>query len=113
MRSPRRWVEELYLLGHQQGAEFRGEAFDEILVRVHGCPMSTTVGVIIELPQMYELIDCARIGLEIPDKLLVLPALLKRREADLLIELHRLRHLADIQRVGSQFIKCHWSFLFD
>jgi hypothetical protein len=32
MRSPWRWMEELYLLGHQQGAEFQREAFDEILV---------------------------------------------------------------------------------
>jgi hypothetical protein len=30
-------MEELYLLGHQQGTEFRGKAFDEILVREHGC----------------------------------------------------------------------------
>src|SRR5215472_2374707 len=98
MRSPRRCVEELYLLGHQQRAELRGEAFDEILVRVDGCPMCATVGVIIELPQMYELIDCARVSLEIPDKLLVLTALLKRRETDLLIEFHCLRHLADVKR---------------
>jgi hypothetical protein len=53
---------------------------------------------------MYKLIDCACVALEISDELLVLPALLKCREADLLIELHRLGHLADIQRVGSQFV---------
>ena len=46
--------------------------------------MRSTVSIIIELPQMYELIDCSRIGLEVPDKLLVLPALLERWEADLL-----------------------------
>jgi hypothetical protein len=86
MRSPRRWVQELYLLGHQQGAEFRGEALDEILVRKHSRPMRATVGVIFELPEMYELIDHARVALEIPDKLLVLAAFLKRREAYLLIE---------------------------
>src|ERR1700739_315443 len=57
MRSPRRWVQELYLLGHQQGAEFRGEAFDEIFVGRHTCPMRATVGVIIEFPKMYKLID--------------------------------------------------------
>jgi hypothetical protein len=83
MRSPRRCVEELYLLGHQQGAEFRGEALDEIFVCVHGCPMRATVGVIIEFPEMYKLIDRASIGLEVPYKLFVLPALLKCREADL------------------------------
>jgi len=42
MRSPRRWVQELYLLGHQQGAELRGKALDEILVREHGSPMRPT-----------------------------------------------------------------------
>ena len=55
MRSPRRWVEELYLLGHEQGAELRGESFDEIFVRVYAGPMRATVGVIIELPEMYKL----------------------------------------------------------
>ena len=59
---------------------------------------------------MNELIDRAGIALEIPDKLFVLPAFLERRETDLLIELHRLCHLADMQRVGSQFVERHrWS----
>ena len=74
--------------------------------------MRATVGVIIEFPKMYKLIDRARIALEIPDKLLVLPALLERREADLLIELHRPCHLADMQAVGSQFVQRHGSFPF-
>jgi hypothetical protein len=39
--------------------------------------MRATVGVIIELPEMYELIDRARVALEISDELLVLPALLE------------------------------------
>jgi hypothetical protein len=55
--------------------------------------MCATVGVVIEFPEMYKLIDRACVALEIPDKLLILPALLERREADLLIELHRLCHL--------------------
>ena len=46
--------------------------------------MRATVGVIIEFPEMYKLVDRARVALEIPDELLVLPALLERREADLL-----------------------------
>jgi hypothetical protein len=49
--------------------------------------MRTAVGVVIELPEMYKLIDCTGIALEIADKLLVLPSLLERREADLLIQL--------------------------
>ena len=80
MRSPRRWVQELYLLGHYQGAELRGEAFDEILVREHSGPMRATVGVIIEFPKMWKLIDRPGIALEIADKLFILPALLERRD---------------------------------
>jgi hypothetical protein len=95
-------------LGHQQGAKFRREAFEEILVCEHGCPMLATVGVIIELPEMYKLIDRARVALEIPNQLLVLTALLERREADLLIQLHRFRNLADTQRVSSQLQRHQW-----
>src|SRR6516164_11739984 len=69
--------------------------------------MRATVGVIIEFPEMYKLIDRTGVALEISDKLLILPALLERRKADLLIELHRLCHLSDMQRVGSQFVKRH------
>ena len=56
---------------------------------------------------MYKLIDRTGIALEISDQLFVLPALLERREADLLIKLYCLCHLADIQRVGSQFVERH------
>ena len=84
MRSPRRWMEELYLLGHHQGTKFRSEAFDEIPVREHSGPMRSTVGVVIEFPKMWKLIDRPGIALEIADKLFILPALLERREADLL-----------------------------
>jgi hypothetical protein len=59
--------------------ELRGEAFDEIFVRVYAGPMGATVGVIIELPEMYKLINHARVALEISVELLVLPALLERR----------------------------------
>jgi hypothetical protein len=55
-------MQELYLLGHQQGADLRGEAFDEILVRKHSGPMCAPVGVIIELSEMYKLIDSAGIA---------------------------------------------------
>ena len=44
MRSPRRCLEELYFLGHQQGAELRGEAVDEILVRKHSCALFNAKG---------------------------------------------------------------------
>jgi hypothetical protein len=70
--------------------KFRSEAFDEILVREHSGPMRATVGVVIEFPEVYQLIDRACLALEIPDELFVLRAFLERSEADLLIELHRL-----------------------
>ena len=73
--------------------------------------MRSSVGVIIELPEMYKLIDRAGIALEISDELFVLPALLERREADLLIELYRLGHLADTQRIGSEFVDRHSKYL--
>src|SRR5262249_25151873 len=41
------------------------------------------------------------------DQLLRMSALLERRVADLLVELGRFGHLADVERVGPQFIECH------
>src|SRR6266404_4922935 len=41
MRPPRRGLEQLDLLGHQQWPELRGEPLDEILICVHGCPMGS------------------------------------------------------------------------
>jgi hypothetical protein len=52
MRSPRRCLKEFHLLGDQQGAELRGEVFNEILVRGQICPMGASVGVIVELPEV-------------------------------------------------------------
>ena len=40
-------MEQLYLLDHQQGAEFRGKSFDEILIREDSGPMRSTVSIII------------------------------------------------------------------
>ena len=50
MRPPRRGLEQLDLLGHQQWPELRGEPLDEILICVHGCPMGSPAGVVIEFP---------------------------------------------------------------
>jgi hypothetical protein len=60
---------------------------------------------------MHELIDRAGVGLEIPDELGVVTALRERREPELLIKLARLRHLADIERVGSRLVKRHYRIL--
>lgn len=50
MRPPRRGLEQFDLLGHQQWPELRGEALDKVHVRIHGCPMGSPAGVVLELP---------------------------------------------------------------
>ena len=69
--------------------------------------MRSPIGVIIEFPEMYKLIDRAGIALEIPDALFVLSTLLERREADLLIELYRLCHSCGDVACSSQFVERH------
>src|SRR5216683_3858406 len=75
--------------------------------------MRAAVGVVIELPQMHKLIDRAGIALEVADQLLVLPALLKGRKAEFLIEFHGLPHRANAECVGSQLVECHRKFLLE
>src|SRR3984893_4745003 len=75
--------------------------------------MRTAVGVVIELPKMHKLINGAGIALEVADQLLVLPALLKGRKPEFLIELHGLRHRANAECVGSQLVECHGKFLLE
>jgi hypothetical protein len=64
--------------------------------------MRSPIGVVIEFPEMDKLIDRAGVALELADQLLVLPALLKRWETEFLVELHRLGHRTDAERVGFQ-----------
>jgi L-asparaginase len=59
---------------------------------------------------VHNLIDRAGVGLEVSDQLLVMTALLERRKANLLVEFHGLRHCADPERVGSQFVESHLTF---
>src|SRR2546425_1705752 len=80
MRSPRGCGQQLDILGNKQRTEFHGEALDEILVGKYRSPVRATVGIVGELPQMDELIDRARVGLEIADQLLVLAAFLRSEE---------------------------------
>src|SRR6266705_4371984 len=107
MRSPRSRGQQLDLLGQKQRTELDGEALDEILVGEYRSPVRATVGIVVELPEMDELIDHARVGLEIADQLLVLAAFLERRVAELGIQLDCLGHLADVKRVGSHFVNRH------
>src|SRR4051794_32986742 len=110
MWSPRRGLQQLYLLGHQQRPELGCKAFDEIRVRIHCRPMSAAIGVVIEFPEMDKLIDRPGVGLKVADELLVLSALLECWKANLLVELHGLGHCPDPQSVRSQFVKGHRRF---
>src|SRR5271165_1499877 len=109
MRAPRGGMEQFYFLCHNQRPELRGEALNKIDVRKHGDPVRTPIGVIIEFPKVDELIDRARVALEVANEFLVLTASLERREAKLLIQLHGFRHLADVERVGPKLVECHVS----
>src|SRR6516164_11761814 len=112
MRPPRRLGHQLYLLAHHQRSELRSEPFDEILVRKHGRPVRSPVAVILEFPDVHDLIDHSRVGDEIPDEVLVVATLLQRRKPELGIELLRLSHFADVERVGTHFVECHRILLF-
>src|SRR5262245_1955652 len=99
--------QQLDLLGHQQRAKFHGKAFDEILVGEHRRPVGPTVGVVVELPEMDELVDRTRVGLEVADQLLVVAALLERGIAELGVELDGLGHLPDVKRIGPHLVHGH------
>src|SRR5580700_8095639 len=74
--------------------------------------MRPTISIIVELPQMQKLVDRACIGLKLADQFLVMTALLERRKSNLLIELHRLGHRANPERIGSQFVEGHHALPF-
>ena len=86
MWTPRRRRQQLDLLCHDKGSELRGKTLHEILVSEDPCPVLPPVGVVIKLPEMDELVDRASVGLEVAQELLVMPALLERREAELLVD---------------------------
>src|SRR5258708_30209055 len=107
MRPPRGGVQQLDLLRHHQRAEFYSKAFGEGLVGEHRGPVRAPAGIVVELPEMDELVDRAGVALEVADQVLGMAALFERRKSELLVELRRLGHLADVERVGPQFIECH------
>src|SRR6476619_5388330 len=100
---PRCRMQQLDLLGHQERPNFWGEVFDEFLISVDRLPVSATVGIVVELPQMVELIDRTGVANEEADQFPVEAGLLERRK-ELLIQLYCLRHLADVKRVCAQLI---------
>src|SRR5258708_37304697 len=107
MGAPGGGMQQLDLLRHHQRAEFCGKALGEGLVGEHRGPVRAPAGIVVELPEMDELVDRAGVALEVADQVLRMPALFERRKSELLIERHGLGHLADIERVGAQFIECH------
>jgi hypothetical protein len=105
MWSPRRGRQQLDLLRHGKRPELRGKAFHKVLVSENRCPMFPSVGVIIKLPEMDELVDRTSVGLEVTQELFIVTALLERRKTELLIKLRRFGHLADVKCVGSHFVQ--------
>src|SRR5437588_5400231 len=89
MWTPRRRCQQLDLLCHDKRSELRGKTFHEVLVGEDPRPVLPPIGVVIKLPEMDELVDRASVGLEVAHELLVMTALLERREAELLVELRR------------------------
>ena len=74
------------------------EALGEVRVGEQRSPVGTAIGVVFKLPEMDELIDHAGITLEIADEVFVVPTLLDRGVAELLIQLDRFRHLRTASR---------------
>src|SRR5262249_21398532 len=99
MRAPGRSRQQLHLLCHHERPELAGKALDKVLVGEHAGPMLAAIRVVLEFPKMDQLVDGAGVSLEVADQLLVVPALLKRRKAQFLVEPARFRHLADIKRI--------------
>jgi len=91
MWTPRRGRQQLNLLCHDKRSKLRGKAFHEVLIGEDPGPMLPSVGVVIKLPEMDDLVDRARVGLEVAQELLVVAAVLERREAEFLVELRRFR----------------------
>ena len=107
MRAPGRGGQEFDFLGGDQRPELRGEAIDEIAAREHRRPMRPPIGVVVELPDVDELVDHAGIGLKIADQFGIVTTLLERRKAELLVEFDRFPHFANVQGVGAHFVQRH------
>src|SRR3546814_14421396 len=67
MRSPGSRLEQLVLLGEDQRADALAE-LGEDRVGVDRLPMMAAIGVVLELPEMDQLVEAADVGLEVADK---------------------------------------------
>src|SRR5215831_2707124 len=95
MWPPRRRGQELDLLGLDQGSELGCKPFDKIFIRKERRPVRPSVGIVVELPQVHQLMQRARIIDEVAYQLLVEPALVEGGVAKLGIQPDSLRHPAD------------------
>src|SRR3954469_21406879 len=80
MRPPGCCVQQLDLLRHHQRAELGGEALGEVLVGEHRGPVRAAAGVVLEFPEMDELVDHAGVALEVADQVLRMTAFFEGRK---------------------------------
>ena len=100
MRSPRGRRQQLDLLGQYQRPEMGREAFHKIRVGKDGGPVRAPVGIVVELPEVDQLINHARVGLEVANQLLIMAPFLQRRVPTLGLQFDRFSHRAHVQGGG-------------
>ena len=74
--------------------------------------MIATVRVILEAPQVNQLVNGPHVAGEIANQLLAEASILQRRPAFFTIKLGRFGHLANVQSVGAELIDSHDFLLF-
>ena len=111
MWPPRCFQHNFHLLSHQKGAKFGCEGHERPVGEQCG-PMIATVRVILEAPQVNQLVDSPYVADEIANQLLAEASTLQCRPALFTIKLGRLGHLANVQSVGAELIDSHDFLLF-
>ena len=81
MRAPGRGIQQLVGLRHDQGPDLGREGHEVIVLEQVG-PMIAAVAIIIELPQMHQLVQRPRVGGKITHQLGVEAALFQRRPTE-------------------------------
>src|SRR5215475_9093984 len=107
MWPPRRCSQELDLLGLDQRSELGGKPVDKIFIRKERRPVRPSVGIVVELPQVHQLMQRARVRDEVAHQLLVEPALMEGGVTKLAIQPDSLGHLANLHSVRPHFVDCH------
>ena len=73
--APRRCSQELDLLGLDQRSELGGKPVDKICIRKERRPVRSSVGIVVELPQVHQLMQRARVRDEVATSFLSNPPL--------------------------------------